>query len=167
MAKDDTRTDPQAEAREKARDEAREADKKINDLIEKVAEAMVEAGTPRTQADALLYGARRRGEPDIRGNIADLQRMGAIVVEGEIPADSMPPGQEQKVVESSDIQEAFAEPPREEGPNINDDRNAWGRVDPNLPDPPEEKDKVVVTDPTSQSPEAEGADGGRKAKATN
>ncbi len=74
---------------------------KINDLLDQAKEAMIEAGMPPDQADAMLNSARPSGVHGVVGNYADLQRMGAIAQTGVMPT---PPAEED--VKTSDIEEA-------------------------------------------------------------
>ena len=99
---------------------------KINKLLDQAKEAMVEAGMPPDQADAMLNAARPNGGETAVGNLADLQRMGAIQVSGTIPT---PPGQDD--VETSDISEAFQEAPQGRVEDIDQDRLAYAH---RLPD---------------------------------
>lgn len=85
---------------------------KINDLLQQVQDLMVEDGQDVGTAEALTNFARS-GEPAIVGNLADLQRLGAIAVTGEIPANAMPTG-DQGVIETTNIEDAFAEPAKAE-----------------------------------------------------
>lgn len=82
---------------------------KINDLLAQVQDLMVQDGQDPATAEALTNFARS-GSPPIVGNLADLQRMGAIAVTGEIPANAMPTG-DQTAQKTSNVNDAFAEPP--------------------------------------------------------
>lgn len=82
---------------------------KIADLLDQVRDLMVEDGADPATAEALTNFARS-GSPQIVGNLADLQRMGAIAVTGEMPVNAMPAG-DQAAQETSSIEDAFAEPP--------------------------------------------------------
>lgn len=85
---------------------------KINDLLRQAQDLMVEDGMDPATAEALTnFG--RQGSPAIVGNLADLQRMGAIAVTGELPAGAMPTG-DQGVIETTNTADAFAEPPKAE-----------------------------------------------------
>lgn len=76
--------------------------KEVNDALDKAKDAMVKAGMPADQADAMLNAARPSGGGGVVGNYADLQRMGAIAQTGVLPT---PPGEDD--VETDDITEAF------------------------------------------------------------
>ena len=88
---------------------------KVNSLLDQVRDLLVEDGNDYATAEALTNFARQ-GSPPIVGNLADLQRMGAIAVEGEIPANAMPTG-DQTPQQTSNIQDAFAEPPQSDPVN--------------------------------------------------
>jgi Ca2+-binding RTX toxin-like protein len=92
---------------------------KINDLLQQVQDLMVEDGQDPATAEALTNFARQGSAP-IVGNLADLQRMGAIAVTGEIPANAMPTG-DQAVQKTSNIEDAFAEPPAAPAPPAPED----------------------------------------------
>lgn len=82
----------------------------INQLLDQVRDLLAEDGVDYATAEALTNFARR-GEPAIVGNLADLQRMGAIAVTGKIPADSLPgPGHHEEVA-TTNVNDAFATPP--------------------------------------------------------
>lgn len=81
---------------------------KIHDLLAQAQDLMVEDGMDPGTAEALTNFARP-GSPAVVGNLADLQRMGAIAVTGEVPVNAMPTG-DQGVQQTSNIQDAFAEP---------------------------------------------------------
>lgn len=78
---------------------------KIADLLDQARDLMVEDGADPATAEALTNFARP-GTPAIVGNLADLQRMGAIAVTGMMPT---PPGQDD--LETTDTGDAFVEPP--------------------------------------------------------
>lgn len=82
---------------------------KVNALLDEARDLLVEDGMDPASADAFTNFARP-GSPSIVGNLADLQRMGAIAVTGEMPT---PPGQDN--LTTSDINDAFVAPP-EAGP---------------------------------------------------
>lgn len=85
---------------------------KINDLLDQARDLMVEDGQDPATAEALTNFARG-GSPAIVGNLADLQRMGAIAVTGEIPVNAMPTG-DQAAIQTTNIDDAFAEPAKAE-----------------------------------------------------
>lgn len=78
---------------------------KIADLLDQARDLMVEDGADLATAEALTNFARP-GSPDIVGNLADLQRMGAIAVTGTMPT---PPGQDD--LKTTNTADAFVEPP--------------------------------------------------------
>lgn len=81
---------------------------KIAGLLDQVRDLMVEDGADPATAAALTDFARP-GTPQIVGNLADLQRMGAIVVTGTMPT---PPGQDD--LKTTNTGDAFVEPPANE-----------------------------------------------------
>ena len=89
--------------------ESNDNQQQINNLLDQVRDLLAEDGVDYATAEALTNFARRGSAP-IVGNLADLQRLGAIAVEGQIPANAMPTG-DQASIETSNIQDAFAEPP--------------------------------------------------------
>jgi hypothetical protein len=58
------------------------AAEKIQGLMDQLREALVEAGQEPNTVDAHLYGLRIP-EVNVVGNLADLQRMGALAAKGE------------------------------------------------------------------------------------
>lgn len=81
----------------------------LNEKLDEIRDLLVELGMyDETTAEAVLHGARP-GDTNIVGNLADLQRMGAIAVAGQIPT---PPGQPN--IETADVMDAFVEPPSTE-----------------------------------------------------
>ncbi len=104
-----------------------DSNQKINDALDKAKEAMVEAGMPADQADAMLNAARPSGGGGVVGNYADLQRMGAIAQTGVMPT---PPAEED--VKTTDLKEAFVDSAGEgDPPDIDQDRLAFAH---RLPD---------------------------------
>jgi hypothetical protein len=88
----------------------------INQKLDEVRDLLVADGMDPATAEALT-NYPRPASPAISGNLADLHRMGAIAVTGKIPAAAMPAGQDQGVIETTNIEDAFAEPPvQEDGP---------------------------------------------------
>ncbi len=83
----------------------------INAKLDEVRELMVEDGMSEDSADALLGFARPSDGGLVVGNFADLQRMGMVAVEGKIVKNAMPADQDQGEVETSNLEDAFAEPP--------------------------------------------------------
>jgi len=82
----------------------------IKAKIAELKDLLVEDGMDANTADALLFAVQPSDQGTIVGNLADLQRMGAIAVTGEIPQNAMPEG-DQDAIETTNIQDAFAEPP--------------------------------------------------------
>lgn len=81
---------------------------KIHDLLDQARDLMVEDGADPGTAEALTNFARP-GSRAIVGNLADLQRMGAIAVTGVMPT---PPGQDD--LKTSNTADAFVAPAAEE-----------------------------------------------------
>lgn len=77
----------------------------IADLLDQVRDLMVEDGADPATAEALTNFARPTS-PAIAGNLADLNRMGQIAVQGSIDT---PVGQDSEM--TTNIQDAFKEPP--------------------------------------------------------
>jgi T4 recombination endonuclease VII, dimerisation len=77
----------------------------IADLLDQVRDLMVEDGQDPATAEALTNFARPTS-PAIAGNLADLNRMGQIAVQGSIDT---PVGQDSE--QTTNIQDAFKEPP--------------------------------------------------------
>jgi hypothetical protein len=82
----------------------------IRQLLDQVQELMIEDGADPATAEALTNYARP-AQVVFSGNLADLNRMGSIAVEGRVHT---PPGQAD--IEATDLKEAFAEPP---APDLN------------------------------------------------
>jgi hypothetical protein len=79
------------------------ASERTRAALEELKAAMEEDGADPGTVDAQLHGiVPNIGEEHIRGNYADLQRMGAIAQTGTMPT---PPGEED--VQTTDITEAF------------------------------------------------------------
>lgn len=104
-------TNVENDDRQAEQDEIKAQRDEINSKLDEVRDLLVESGTDEATADALVGFARPSTGGTVVGNFADLQRMGAVAVEGKIPKNSMPPGQEQEEVEASSLEEAFASPP--------------------------------------------------------
>lgn len=85
-------------------------DEQISDLLDQVRDLMIEDGRDPATAEALTNYARP-ATPAIAGNLADLNRMGQVVVAGKIDT---PPGQDDE--ETSNIEDAFKEPPAPPNP---------------------------------------------------
>jgi hypothetical protein len=109
-----------------AQDATAESNKKINDLLDQAKDAMVEAGMPPDQADAMLNAARPSGGGTVVGNYADLQRMGAIAATGTMPT---PPPEDD--VQTTDLNEAFVDASVDGTQDIDQDRLAFAH---RLPD---------------------------------
>lgn len=75
--------------------------KELNDLLDQVKQKMQDMGADPGTADALIQAARPP-EMTIVGNLADLQRMGSIAVNQEIPTAPT-----ETNIESTDINDAF------------------------------------------------------------
>lgn len=111
----------------------------INAKIDELRDLLVESGQmDEATAEASLFAVRPGDGGTIVGNLADLQRMGAIAVTGEIPAMAMPEG-DQGTIETTNIQDAFAEPP-----------SVDGEIDPNTGQPRVEN-RGEVLEPTDQA----------------
>ena len=119
-----------------AQDDQDKANQKINDALDKAKDAMIEAGMPPDQADAMLNAARPSGSGGIVGNFADLQRMGAIAQTGVMPT---PPIEED--VETTDIKDAFVEAPQGRVEDIDQDRLAYAHRLPDVTPAQEAADK--------------------------
>ena len=78
---------------------------KINDLLDQVRDLLAEDGTDSATAEALTNFARPAA-PAYAGNLADLNRMGQVVVQGKIDT---PPGEDDE--KTTDVKAAFKEPP--------------------------------------------------------
>lgn len=76
----------------------------IRQKIEELKSLLVDDGMDENTADALLF-AVAPAETHVRGNLADLQRMGAIAVTGENPTGPALQGES-----TSDTSAAFVEP---------------------------------------------------------
>jgi hypothetical protein len=92
----------------------------IKAKVKELQDLLVEDGMDRTTAEAITFAAMPPSD-NIVGNLADLQRMGAIAVTGSMPA---PPLQEEE--ETTDTNDAFKKP---RSSDIDEDRLALGRVD--------------------------------------
>lgn len=125
-----------ADKKTATRSDQDEQNQKINDALDKAKDAMIEAGMPPDQADAMLNAARPNGSGGIVGNFADLQRMGAIAQTGVMPT---PPIEED--VETSDITDAFVEAPQGRIEDIEQDRLAYAHRLPDVTPAQEAADK--------------------------
>lgn len=92
----------------------------IEAKVKELQDLLVEDGMDRNTAEALTFAVMPPSD-NVVGNLADLQRMGAIAVTG-----TMPTGPTQDDVATTDTNEAFVEPPSSD---VDDDRLALGRVD--------------------------------------
>lgn len=135
---------------DKAAEDRKKALKAINDKLDEARQLMVESGMPAGTADAMLNAARPNDpSAGVVGNLADLQRMGAIVQTGIMPT---PP--EVEDLETDDIKDAFAE-----SPNTNptttpeDDRLAFALKPPNDADA-----ATAASDRSSKAAEKKAAD---------
>lgn len=87
---------------------------RVEELLEELREAMIEAGKDEGTVDAILFAAQP-DQVNVVGNLADLQRMGARVVDGSGGAEAV----EEAVLVSSvtddgtatQVQASTGEPP--------------------------------------------------------
>lgn len=77
----------------------------IADLLDQVRDLMVEDGADPATAEALTNYARP-ASITLSGNLADLNRMGQVVLQGKIDTPAGQPDEE-----TSSLEEAFKEPP--------------------------------------------------------
>lgn len=82
----------------------------INQLLDQVRDLLIQDGRDAATAEALTNFARPAGIT-ITGNYADLQRMGQIINQGRMAANSQAPGNPQEEEETSNIEDAFRPPP--------------------------------------------------------
>jgi hypothetical protein len=80
-------------------------DAEIRRLLEQARDLMIESGVDPATAEAQI-GFAMPAAPAVAGNLADLNRMGQVVVQGRIDT---PVGQEDE--ETSSLEAAFKEPP--------------------------------------------------------
>lgn len=85
-------------------------DDQIRELLDQVQELMIEDGADPATAEALTNYARP-ATVTLSGNLADLNRMGQVVLQGKIDT---PPGQVDE--ETSNTDDAFKEPPAPPNP---------------------------------------------------
>lgn len=98
-------TDKTTATKAPAKADASDNADKINALADQIKDLLVEDGADPATAEVLTNFARP-GAPQIVGNLADLQRMGAIAVTGTMPTA---PGVDD--VKTTDTGDAFVEPP--------------------------------------------------------
>ncbi len=129
--------------------------REIDEALDRARDLMVEDGMDEGTANALIFAARPP-RINVSGNLADLNRMGMIGVKGEMVT---PEGEEN--VQTSDLQEAFVEPP----PMPTDAElaaQAGTRPEENAGEEP-----GAVEDPGSTSPEEGGGGGGAEQSAVS
>lgn len=97
----------------------------VNAALDTAKDAMIKAGMPADQADALLNAARPNGTGTVVGNYADLQRMGAIAATGVMPT---PPAEDD--LKTTDLKEAFVDASVDMPPTIEEDRLAFAAKPP-------------------------------------